>query len=98
MDRNKNGTLKTGTVLNPSGRPKGMPNKTTTEMKELIKSFVERELDEVDDLLKQLTAKDRLDVLCKLIPYVIPKQTESTLKVGEENEWPIKQIVGMVIK
>ncbi|MET3730706.1 hypothetical protein [Moheibacter stercoris] len=76
MVRNKNGTVKKGTVLNPKGRPKGTPNKTTAELKELIKTFVESEIEEAENLLIELTPKERLDILCKLLPYVLPKQTE----------------------
>lgn len=76
MVRNKNGTVKKGTVLNPKGRPKGTPNKTTAELKELIKTFVENEIEEAENLLIELTPKERLDILCKLLPYVLPKQTE----------------------
>ena len=74
--RNKDGTLKKGVVLNPKGRGQGTPNRTTAELKAAIKLFVDAELENVQDLLSELTPKERLDVLCKLIPYVLPKQTE----------------------
>ena len=74
--RRKNGTIKKGAILNPKGRPKGTPNKTTAELKELIKTFVENEIEEAENLLIELTPKERLDILCKLLPYVLPKQTE----------------------
>lgn len=76
MVRNKNGQLTKGAILNPKGRPKGTPNKSTKEMKALIKTFVENELSNADELLAELTPKERLDILCKLLPYVVPKQTE----------------------
>ena len=76
MVRNKNGQLTKGAILNPKGRPKGTPNKATAELKELIKTFVENEIEEVENLLIELTPKERLDILCKLLPYVLPKQTE----------------------
>lgn len=76
VKRKENGQLEKGVVLNPAGRPKGVANKTTTELKNAIKLFVEAELENVNDLLSELTAKERLDILCKLIPYCVPKQTE----------------------
>lgn len=76
MVRNKNGQLIKGAILNPKGRPKGTPNKATAELKELIKTFVENEIEEAENLLIELTPKERLDILCKLLPYVLPKQTE----------------------
>jgi len=84
MERNKNGTISKGTVLNPKGRPKGTPNKTTAEMKDLIKTFVEQEIETADDLLEQLTPKERLDILCKLLPYVLPRQSEVKNEIVEQ--------------
>lgn len=74
--RKENGTITKGTILNPAGRKKGTLNKTTAELKNTIKLFVESEMENVDELLSELSAKERLDILCKLIPYCVPKQTE----------------------
>lgn len=82
--RNENGTIKKGTVLNPKGRPKGSVNRTTAELKELVKTYVEGELEQADSLLNELTAKERLDILCKMLPYVMPKQQEINPKDSKE--------------
>lgn len=71
---NANTKFKPGKSGNPNGRPKGKVNKTTAQMKELIKTYVEGELKQADSLLSQLTAKERLDILCKMLPYVMPKE------------------------
>lgn len=74
--RNTNGTIKKGVVLNPTGRPKGTPNKTTFELKEVIKTIIDDELEKIHEHLEQLEPKERLDFITKLLPYVIPKQSE----------------------
>lgn len=76
MERNKNGTVKKGVVLNPKGRPKGSQNRNTTELKEVIKTILDSELDKIQKNLNQLEPKERLDFLVKILPYVLPKQSQ----------------------
>jgi hypothetical protein len=52
------------------GRNKGTPNKTTSEIRELINELSFKYLD--DDLSK-LEPKDRLLILTKLLSYSIPR-------------------------
>lgn len=63
-------------IPNLSGRPKGAVNKTTAETKELLQKVVSNELDNLTESLEQLTPKERLDVVIKLLPYLLPKQQE----------------------
>ncbi len=79
-NRNEDGTIKKGVVLNPKGRPKGTPNKTTKEIKEAIKTIIDAEFEQLDVYLEQLTPKERLDFIAKLLPYVVPKQSEVSLE------------------
>lgn len=74
--RNKDGTIKKGVVLNPKGRPKGSLNRTTSELKEAIKTILDTELEKVQEHLEQLEPKERLEFIAKLLPYVVPKQSE----------------------
>ncbi|HSD06514.1 hypothetical protein [Flavobacterium sp.] len=65
MKRNKTG-----------GRTKGTLNRTTAETKELIQNVISNELDNIADLLAKLQPKERLDTIIKLLPYIVPKQSE----------------------
>lgn len=56
------------------GRSKGTENKLTTETKEVLKNFVDRQLNKVLKDFEQLSPKEKMDVLIKLLPYLIPKQ------------------------
>ncbi|MDD3567472.1 MAG: hypothetical protein PHT92_03640 [Bacteroidales bacterium] len=55
------------------GRQKGTSNKVTTDLRQLLKEFVTGELSKVDSLLEQVEAKDRLELLVKLLPYTLPR-------------------------
>ena len=69
--------MATGTKT--GGRTKGTLNKTTLETKELIKTIVSNEMETITELLEQLTPKERIDAIIKLLPYIVPKQNEITV-------------------
>ena len=66
-------------IANLSGRPKGAVNKTTAETKELLQKIISNELEGVSERLEQLDNKDRIDVLIKILPYIVPKQKEISI-------------------
>lgn len=62
------------------GRAKGTPNRTTTETKELLITVVGKELDKLGALMVKLEPIDRINALAKLLPFVIPKQSEIAIE------------------
>ena len=62
-----------GKTNNPNGRPAGKPNKITTECRKIIKNAIENDIDKIPELMKKLEPKDRLNVLVKILPYLLPK-------------------------
>jgi len=67
------------------GRTAGAVNKTTAETKAILQKVVSNELDNVESLLEQLEPKERIDAIIKLLPYIVPKQSEI---VAPEPEQP----------
>ena len=65
------------------GRTKGTPNKITNEIRKKLKNIVDNELDILEDTLKHLESKQRLEILIKLIPFVVPKVQTVSAKEGE---------------
>ena len=59
-----------------TGRPKGSINKTTAETKELLQKIVSNELEGIAERLEKLANKERIDAVIKLLPYIVPRQTE----------------------
>lgn len=72
MSRLKN-TPKTG------GRKKGTPNKITSIMRGLIASLLNDNKQLLSEDFLSLKPKERLQVLIKLLPYVIPNRYDSPL-------------------
>jgi len=68
------------------GRTKGIPNRLTKEMRSVLKEVVYNELNDIQDTLKSLTPKERLDIILKLIPYVVPKVKTVSHTINEPFE------------
>lgn len=61
------------------GRKIGTPNKTTAETRNFIQKVVNNELPFIEELMLELTPKERVDALIKLLPYVVPKTSEVSI-------------------
>lgn len=68
------------------GRSRNTPNKLTKKIRGTLTLIISKELEQLPERLKNLSNMDRLTVLIKLIPFVLPKACEEidlTIK-GEE--------------
>jgi hypothetical protein len=73
-----------GKTNNPNGRPIGATGKASKEIKEWIKTILENNQVQFEEDLKATEPEKRLDVIVKLLPYVIPKQSETKLSLDYE--------------
>jgi len=58
--------------INTKGRAKGVPNKTTSEIKSLLLSVFNDNLNEILSKQNELTLNERLALNKTLLPYIIP--------------------------
>jgi uncharacterized protein (UPF0305 family) len=63
-----------GKTNNPNGRPKGKPNKITQDVRQWLSTVIDKNRRQIEKDLKTLEPKERLQMLEKLMQYVIPKQ------------------------
>tara|TARA_R110001583_G_scaffold171820_1_gene325552 strand:- start:334 stop:573 length:240 start_codon:yes stop_codon:yes gene_type:complete len=75
------------TGIKTGGRTKGTLNKTTKEIRIVLKDVINNELLNIDTLLTQLEPKERLELVIKLIPYVLPKVESVNYSLGEPMDW-----------
>jgi hypothetical protein len=69
------------------GRQKGTPNRMTKELRTLLKDILYQELEQVRERLELLEPKERIEILIKLMPYVLPKTTSVSHKTNEPMDW-----------
>lgn len=68
-------------------KPPTQYNKPLTgSIRDTLKEFVLTEIEKLPETMKQLAPEQRLNVVCKLIPYVLPKVESVTHKLGEPDE------------
>lgn len=71
--------FKKGTSGNPKGRPKGSMNEKTSYIREWIVSLIGSNAQSMMQDFARLSLEDRWQVVIKLMPYVLPKQTEAKI-------------------
>jgi hypothetical protein len=62
------------------GRPKGIPNKTTTEIKEAFQMLLEDNLPTLKRDISSLEPKERVKFMLDLASFIIPKMKSVDLK------------------
>lgn len=62
-----------GHTNNPNGRPKGVPNKASAEIRKMLRDFVLKHWDGFIKTVEGLPDKEKLAVCEKLLPYVVPR-------------------------
>jgi hypothetical protein len=61
----------------------------TGNIRDTLKEMMQKELEQLPETLKDLEPVQRLNILCKLIPYVLPKVESVTHKLGEPDEFKV---------
>jgi len=69
------------------GRQKGTPNKLTKELRFVLKDVLYQELEQIQTYLDTLKPKERVELLIKLMPYVLPKVTSISHTTNEPLDW-----------
>lgn len=65
--------MEKGKTNNPNGRPKGTPNKITTTVRHWIIDILNDNREQFIKDLNTLEPANRVEVILKLLPYILPK-------------------------
>ena len=71
------------------GRQKGTPNKLTKELRSVLKDLIHKELETLHERLDLLDPKERLEVMVKLLPYVLPKVSPASHTTDEPIDYSL---------
>ena len=69
------------------GRQKGTPNRMTKELRVLLKDIMYQELKEVQQRFSLLEPKQRIELIIKLMPYILPKVNSISHTTNEPLDW-----------
>lgn len=87
-NRKKTGSplrFKKGQSGNPSGRKPGRKNKLTREIRSLIAGFLDNNFEQVQKDFKRLGPSGRVKAYTRLLPYVVPRLTSTSLDIKIED-------------
>jgi hypothetical protein len=76
-------------------RPQGSSNRITSEIREKIQIILENEFETIEDTLNQLTPKERMEVVLRLMKFAIPQLKEVAI---QDQRPPIEEIKVNIIK
>jgi hypothetical protein len=82
--------------MKTGGRAKGTPNKLTSEVRKIISDSLTPTLENLQNELNSLSTKDRLDIVAKLLNFVLPKLKETDINTINENQNPNEIIVNII--
>ena len=71
-----------GVSANPNGRPKGVPNKATKDIKQHYADLIAGNLDRIQGWLDRVAEENpqaAIDLLIKLSPFVIPRNVSQEI-------------------
>lgn len=55
----------------------------TNSLRDILKNIMQKEIEQLPDLLEKLSPSERLNFLCRLMPFVFPKVEAVHSKEGE---------------
>lgn len=83
-----------GKTNNPNGRPKGVPNKTTKEIRDAFQMLIESSLPDIQKWLRRVAEENpekALMIVERYSDYILPKLQRTELNGGEDA--PLKKVI-----
>lgn len=65
------------------------PQTLTKDLRANLKQLVEKELNQLPETLAALAAEKRIEVILKLLPFVLPKVASVEMDKGEPVVWDL---------
>ena len=59
----------------------------TNDLRGLLKTVMQNEIEKLPETLNQLEPRERLNIVCRLMPFVFPKVEAVSLLEGEPLQW-----------
>jgi len=59
----------------------------TAELRDTLKTIMQNEIEKLPETLEQIEPKERVNLICKLMPFVFPKLNTISATEGEPLQW-----------
>ena len=59
----------------------------TAELRDTLKTIMQNEIEKLPETLEQIEPKERVNIICKLMPFVFPKLNTISATEGEPLQW-----------
>lgn len=79
------------------GRTKGTPNKTTTEVKNLLHEFISCNIENLQVDFDSLEPKDRLAFFERALRFILPTQQKSEIDINQLSESELEKLTDSLI-
>ena len=66
---------------------KSIKQTLTTDLRDMLKTIMQKEIEKLPETMEQLEPKERVNVICKLMPFVFPKVDTVSATEGEPFQW-----------
>jgi hypothetical protein len=86
-----------GKTNNPKGRPKGVPNKLSADLKSRIAQIVENGFEAIESDLEALEPKERVGAYLKFLEYLLPKQRETKVDVSQLSDDEVEELLNKAL-
>ena len=70
--------------IKTGGRVAGTPNRSTSETKAVLQATLSAEIDKIPELLAELGPKEKLEAITRLLPFILPKQSDILVQAEEK--------------
>ena len=71
------------------GREPGTPNRLTKDLRTSLKNIFANEFEKIPELLESLQPKEKIEILIKIMPFVLPKIESVKMQSGEPFTWDL---------
>ena len=91
--------MEKGKTNNPGGRPRGVPNKMTGELRESMKNFLDGNFKLIVRDFKKLKPEKRIELYERFLKYVLPalSSTDISLNIDKMTDEEVSQILNRLI-